>query len=179
MPPHCDTWDGPVIKAAKRAVAENNVAILLPYAPAEAEAELRAAFMKTMAARALGEAAREVAEQWLYETVVRLHRAGEGAPFSGLQPAGLSVGPVIPLAERAIETGDPQPLVDFLTAAVQEQLWNRFHHLEHLQEHAEKSTVEARQYTQAMLGFQVYSHQLYTCATDSVHGHGEGGGHRH
>jgi tetratricopeptide (TPR) repeat protein len=37
--------------------------------------------------------------------VVRIHRAGEGAPYTGLKPAGLSEGPIIPIAEKAIEIG--------------------------------------------------------------------------
>ena len=37
MPPHCDTMDGPVAKAAKRAQEEENVAINLPYVPKTGE----------------------------------------------------------------------------------------------------------------------------------------------
>src|SRR5512139_1528573 len=60
MPPHCDSLDGPDVKAA-------------------GEDEIRAAFERTTAARR-NPAAREVAELYFFETVVRVHRRGEGAP---------------------------------------------------------------------------------------------------
>ena len=40
------------------------------------------------------------------ETVIRLHRAGEGAAYTGLKTAGADYGPAIPAAEYAVETGD-------------------------------------------------------------------------
>jgi Family of unknown function (DUF6448) len=52
---------------------------------------------------------REVADRYFFETVVRVHRAAEGASFTGLKPAGLDVGPIIPVAERAIESDDAAP----------------------------------------------------------------------
>jgi hypothetical protein len=56
-----------------------------------------------MKARHEGPASREVADRHFFETVVRLHRAGEGAPYTGLKPAGLDVGPVIPVAEHGLQ----------------------------------------------------------------------------
>lgn len=98
MPPHCDSLDGPVVNAARRALDVGEVDIVLPFVPEEAEAEVRAVFDAVVPVRALGREARDVADRLFFETVVRLHRAGEGAPYDGLRPAGLSVGPVIPLA---------------------------------------------------------------------------------
>ena len=40
MPPHCDTMDGQVVKAARQALAAGNVKLILPWAPQDAEAEL-------------------------------------------------------------------------------------------------------------------------------------------
>lgn len=96
MPPHCDTMDGPVVKAAARALAESDAALVLPYVPREGEDEVKEVFGKTVALRGQGDEAREVADRYFFETVVRIHRAGEGEPFTGLMPAGLDHGPVIP-----------------------------------------------------------------------------------
>ena len=49
-----------------------------------------------------------MADLYFFETVVRVHRAGEGAAYNGLKPAGLDEGPVIPIAEKAIETASPE-----------------------------------------------------------------------
>ena len=70
---------------------------ILPYVKGAATADMRSAFEKVLRARKAGPAAREVADLYFYETAVRLHRAGEGAPYTGLKPAGLDVGPVIPV----------------------------------------------------------------------------------
>lgn len=100
MPPHCDTMDGPVVTAARKALDANDVTLALAYVPESGEAEVRAAFDKVQKARKAGPEAREVADLYFFETVVRVHRAGEGAAYTGLKPAGLDEGPVIPIAER-------------------------------------------------------------------------------
>src|SRR3990170_6156380 len=115
MPPHCDTMDGPVVRAAMSALEAGDVTLVLPFVHKEGEEEVIAAFDKVMRARACGDPAGEVADRYFFETVVRIHRAGEGAPYTGLKPAGLDVGPVIPLAEKAIESGNPDELLNVLT----------------------------------------------------------------
>ena len=93
---HCDALDGPVATAALEALEAQNVNLVLPYAPASAEAELSAAFEQAVAARASGPAAKAVADRYFFETLIRVHRASEGEGFTGLKPAGLDHGPVIP-----------------------------------------------------------------------------------
>src|SRR5665647_24212 len=104
MPPHCDTRDGPVVSAARVALETGNVNFALIWVPESAESELKDVFEKTLRVRKIGPEAQALADEWFFENVVRLHRAGEGAPFSGLKPAGLDWGPVVPRAEKAIET---------------------------------------------------------------------------
>jgi hypothetical protein len=161
MPPHCDSLDGPVVAAARHALAEAEVDLILPYVHAEAESEVRDALELTLKARAAGGEAQEVADRWFFETVVRVHRAGEGAPFTGLKPAGLAVGPVIPVAERALERGSAAELADLLSEAVREQVQDRHAHAMALGRHANEGVPEARAYVEAMLGLQVWAHHLY------------------
>ena len=160
MPPHCDSLDGPVVTAAKTALVDGNVDLILPFVPEGAEDEVRAAFERTRAARAEGgHFAHEVSSLYFFDTVVRLHRAGEGAPFTGLKPAGLDVGPVIPLAERAIEKRSIDDLYDFLSTELRRQLQSRLDKIDALS--AGVTTAERREYVEAILGLQVYSHHLY------------------
>lgn len=93
MPPHCDSLDGPVVTVAREALDHEDLARVLPFVPADAEAEVTGAYDLTVKARLQGSEAREVADRWFYETVVRLHRAGEGAPemLSRKQDAGEDV----------------------------------------------------------------------------------------
>ena len=107
----------------------------------------------------------EVADYWLYETVVRLHREGEGAPYTGLKPTGLDWGPVVPRAEKAIEKGDPKEVINFITHTVQEELEERFQRVMDKKKFDVDNVVAAREYVQAELGFVLFSHGLYAAIT--------------
>lgn len=174
MPPHCDTMDGPVVTAARKALEAENVNLILPYVPESGAAEVKTAFEKVLQARRADPAAREVADLYFFETVVRIHRAGEGAPYTGLKPAGLDEGPVIPIAEKAIETGSPDALIDVLTDTLRQEVQHRFDHIMHLRGHKPEEVARAREYVEAMLGLEVYSHQLYLAMKAHPHtGHHE------
>jgi len=171
MPPHCDTLDGPVVKAAKKALKTGNVNLILPWVPKKAEDELKKAFRKTLSARKLGKTAAGLADYWFFETAVRLHREGEGAPYTGLKPAGLDWGPVVPKADKAIEQGNPKEVIQLLTHTVEEELQKRFKHAMAKKKYNVNDVKAAREYVQAMLGFVLYSHHLYT----NIKGGGEHG----
>jgi len=180
MPPHCDTLDGPVVKAAKRALESGNVRLILPWAPKKAEEELTTAFNRALQVRKKGKEAAELADYWFFETAVRLHREGEGAPYTGLKPAGLDWGPVVPRAEKAIELGNPKDAIGFLSHALEEELQKRFKHAMVKKKYDEDDVEAARAYVQAELGFVLFSHHLYTTITGAGEHEGEGmGGHEH
>lgn len=170
MPPHCDALDGPVVRAAQRALDAGNVALVLPYVPKYAEQEIAEAFDKVRKARTPNELCREIADRYFFETVVRLHRAGEGAPFTGLKPAGLDVGPVVPVAEKAIENRNPAPLEEVLVTALREEVATRYAQLEHLRAGAHRGLEGARAYVGAMLGLQVWAHGVYQATKAKAHG---------
>lgn len=172
MPPHCDSLDGPVVTVAREALEREDVALVLPYVPADAEDEVSSAYDRTIKARLQGEEAREVADLWFCETVVRLHRAGEGAPYTGLKPAGLDVGPVIPVAEQAIADEDPEALIELLNGIVRDQTTRRFHELLDRKRTAARDVATARPYVTAVLGLQVWAHQLAAAAEADPHGDG-------
>ncbi|MGW2745276.1 DUF6448 family protein [Streptomyces sp. NPDC001450] len=170
MPPHCDSLDGPVVTAARLALEDKNIDHVYPYVSAEGEPEVREAFGLALKARALGREAREVADRWFFETAVRVHRAGEGAPFTGLKPAGLDIGPVIPAAERALDTGSADELTAVLCEIVRERVEDRLGAALALKEHVGEGVAAARAYVEAGLGLQVWAHGLYkqACSTSAT-----------
>jgi hypothetical protein len=174
MPPHCDSLDGPVVTAAQRALIAGDVDVILPYVPADGEAEVRQAFRRVVPLCADRGEASAIAQQWFFETVVRIHRAGEHAPYTGLKPAGLDVGPVIPLAEKAAESGDVEDVYRLLADEVRHELTERLQRVRQLADRRDGSVEAGRAYVQALLGFQVYANSLH----QSLHAdpHGE---HRH
>lgn len=169
MPPHCDSMDGPVVTAARHALDATNVELVLPYVPEEGEAEVRHAFDAAAAVRQQGDAARELADRSFFETVVRIHRAGEGAAFTGLKPAGLDVGEAIPAAERAIESGSPDELVAMLCGTVEAEARRQLARVLELKARADGDLRANREYVSAMLGLQVWAHKLNRCATSAPH----------
>ena len=169
MPPHCDSMDGPVVTAARRALALNAVEMVLPFVPKEAEADVVRLFARVGQARLASLISRQIADEHFFETVVRLHRAGEGAQFTGLKPAGLDVGPVIPLAERAIEARSSHELADFLSATLRAEIDRRFEGVMHLHGTPGGPVDEARARVSAMLGFQAWAHTLYRAMRADAH----------
>ncbi len=161
MPPHCDTKDGPLVKTAKKALKVGNVNLVLPWAPEAAEDEIKKAFEITLKVRKFSDEAQKLADNWFFETVVRLHRAGEGAPFTGLKPAGLDEGPVVPRAEKDIEEGKPKRVIEFLQKTIEEILTEKFSHILHTKKYDENNVKAARKYISAMLDFMLFSHHLY------------------
>jgi len=107
---HCDGLDGPVVKAGKEAIEKNNVNLALIWVQKEDESKIKDLFNKILSVRILSNEARELADLYFYENLVRLHRAGEGEPYTGLKEAGRDLGPVIPAADLSIEKGNLEPL---------------------------------------------------------------------
>ena len=108
MPPHCDTRDGPVVKAAIKALETGNLNYVLIWIPKESEKELKSIFEKTLRTRKAGKEMQEVADDWFFENAIRLHRAGEGAAYTGMKPSGLSEGPVVPEQRKRSRPGIPK-----------------------------------------------------------------------
>ena len=162
---HCDSVDGPVSKAIYKALETGNINLVLPYAPASAEAELKATFAEARKVRALGPDGRKLADRSFMETAIRLHRAGEGAGFTGLKPAGIDYGPMIPAAERSLETGDLQSIKSVLIEEIDHVLGERLSHIRELRkvssEPASYSEVAAaRDRISAELGFITFAEGL-------------------
>lgn len=178
MPPHCDTMDGPVVSAAKQALESGNVNLILPWVPKKSEPELKKALRKALIARKAGKAATELADHWFFETAVRVHREGEGQPYTGLKPAGLDWGPVVRRAEEAIELGDAGEVIEFILEAVHSELHERFKRAIFRKNYDINDVPTAREYVQAALGFVLFSHHLYDYVK-SGGAHGEGAAHEH
>ncbi len=166
---HCDTLDGPVAKAAQKALGDGDVNPVLAYAPASAEAEIRSGFEAARKVRGLGEDARQLADRAFLETVIRLHRAGEGAPFHGLQPAGGDFGPVIRAAEEAVESGDVAKLKAALMEEIEHALAERFAHVRALRNVSREpksasDVAHARERVSAELGFITFAETIRQAA---------------
>ncbi len=168
---HCDTLDGPVIAAARKALDTGNVNLVLIWVQPKDEAAVREAFQKTRAIRRLGPAAKELVDMYFFETLVRLHRAGEGAAYTGLKPAGLDLGPAVPAADRAVATGSVEELVDFLKEAVEHQTRARFKELRERRNFGVDEVQAGREYIASYVEFVHFVERIYESASGPAHGH--------
>jgi hypothetical protein len=172
---HCDGVDGPVVTSARQALAAGKVDPVLMWVQAKDEAEIRAAFQKALAVRRLGGDARQVADSYFFETLVRVHRAGEGAPYTGLKPAGRDVGPAIPSADRALESGSPGQLMKLLTTAIHDGLHDRYMRALKARRAAQGGSVTAgRESVKAYVEYLHWVERVYQAA--GGHGHAPAGG---
>jgi hypothetical protein len=176
MPPHCDSIKGPVVTAARKALDADRVDLVLPYVKKAGEDEIRKAFALVRAARNEGAEAKDVADRFFFETVVRVHRAGEGAPYTGLK-IDADEGPVIPVAERAIERHDIGELATVLGDAVRHEAQRRLDEIRRLESRADGDVDRMREYVESVLGLQVWAHGVHLAIEGGAHGgeHHHGG----
>ncbi len=168
---HCDTMDGPVVKAAQEALETGNVNLVLIWVPEKDEAQIKEAFNNTIAVRKLSPEAKKLADMYFFETLVRVHRAGEGAPYTGLKPAGLDMGPAIPAADEALETGSPDKLVKLLTDATENGTREEFSKVMEKKNFSADNVSAGREYVETYVPFIHYVERVYEAATAPAEGH--------
>lgn len=168
---HCDGLDGPVVKAAQKALESGNVNLALIWVQKNEEGEIKKAFQKTVAVRKLNPEAKELADMYFFETLVRLHRAGEGAPYTGLKPAGRNLGPAIPAADKAIDEGSGEPVVKLLTAEMHEGIHKLFQEVLTKKNFKNDDVEAGREYVKAYVEFIHYVERIYEASKSPVSGH--------
>ncbi len=172
---HCDTLDGPLAVTARGALESGKVAPVLAWVRAADEPEIRAAFAKARSVRRLGPEARDLADRSFLETVVRVHRQGEGAPYTGLKPAGLDAGPAVTAADRAVRSGSTAELRELLLAAVRSGLGERFAALRARRPPADDAAA-GREWVAAYVRFVHFAEAVHAAAAGDAHGAAEGHG---
>lgn len=152
---HCDTMNGPVVAAARQALESGDLTPALKWIPQASETELRAAFGRALQVRASGAEARELADSYFFETLVRLHRAGEGEPYTGLKPA-TEVDPAVAAADQALQGGSPDALIRALTEKIGAEIRQRFEGTLRARKAADQSVDAGRQYVAAYVRLMHY-----------------------
>lgn len=153
---HCDALDGPVIVDARAALAKGDVTPLLKWVAADDEAEIRTAFAQTQQVRRFDPTAQELADRYFFETLVRVHRASEGAPYTGLKPAG-TVAPVVAMSDRALEQGEVDSMAKKIASHVEAGIRERFSHALETRKHADDSVAAGRE---AVAAYVTYVHYV-------------------
>lgn len=168
---HCDGLDGPVVGAARKALASGDPNLVLIWVQPKDEAEVRRVFMEAVGVRKLNGQARDMADRYFFETLVRLHRAGEGAPYTGLKPAGRDLGPAIPLADKAVATGSETHLTAFATKEVEHGIHEKFADLQRKRNFRPDDLSAGREYVASYVSFVHYVEGLHEAVESKAAGH--------
>ena len=170
---HCDTKDGPVIAAAYKAIEQNNINYVLIWVQPASEKELKEVFELTMKVRELSPEAKTLADNYFFETLVRLHRSGEGIAFTGVKPSGTPIDEKILAADKSIATGNLSPLNDFVPKDKVLELKSRFDKVMSLKNFDVNNVEAGRAYVEAYVQFFHFAEG----EEEANHKHIEDGGH--
>jgi hypothetical protein len=160
---HCDTLDGPVVAAARQALDTNNPGLVLIWVQKKDEGDIRKQFEKTMAVRKAGGPAKELADMYFFETLVRIHRAGEGAGYTGLKPAG-KIEPPIAAADKSLETGKLQDVAQLISKKMEQGLHRHFEDVMKKKKYDSKDVTAGRAFASAYVEYTHYVERLYNAA---------------
>lgn len=150
---HCDTMDGPTVADGRRALEIGNANVALKWVDADHESELQAAFDLARRVRGLGDDARELADRYFLETLVRLHRAGEGEPYTGIRPSGIAIDEKVVAADRAIAEESLAPLEHLVSGDELPELRDRFERVLATKDFDVDDLAAARGYIAAYVAF--------------------------
>jgi len=150
---HCDTMDGPVVTDAQKALDRNNINYVLKWIQPLNETEVKNAFELVMKVRVLSPDAKQLADHYFFETVVRLHRGGEGVPYTGIKPSGTAVDEKILAADKSIESGNLSPLAGLVPREKHHELKERFDKVMSLKNFDVNNVQVGREYIEAYVQF--------------------------
>jgi hypothetical protein len=172
---HCDTMDGPLIADARKAISQNNVNYVLKWVSAADEKELKDAFRLSMKVRGLSHEAKVLSEKYFFDVLVRIHRTGEGVPFTGVKPSGTPVDEKILAADKAIETGDLSKLEKMVPEDGIPELKELFQNVMALKDYDINNIPSGREYIEAYVRFFKFAegeeHNEHSPGSSPVHVH--------
>jgi len=168
---HCDSLDGPVVNAARAALTENDVDLVLIWVLEDDSDTIKQAFERTLAVRTLNPEARELADMYFFETLVRIHRAGEGVAYTGLKPAGTDFGPSIPATDKALESGDIEPVMKLLSGTIKRGVHEHFQQILSKKEFNPNNVQAGREFVKAYVEYTHFVKGIYDAAANAAGGH--------
>lgn len=168
---HCDSYDGPVIKDATKALETNNVNLVLKWVTKEQEQEIIPLFDKTYSLKSGDQEIYAIVKKHLLETLVRLHRETEGAPFTGLKPAG-TTKQIIQMTDKTIEDGNVDDFLVILNSHIDEGIREKYEKVAQLKKVKDNSIEQGRAYVEAYVD---YTHTIEAIHDILEHGGGHAG----
>ena len=159
---HCDSMEGPVVQASIKALETGNINYVLVWVRAEDEIEIKAMFDKVNKVRTLSPEAKELADMYFFETVVRIHRMGEGVGYTGLKAAGFKSEKGIEAADIAIEKKSVENILTHLDKKYHSKVNELFNALQTKTNYNVDDVKAGREYVEAYVHFIHFIEELYS-----------------
>ena len=100
---------------------------------------------------------------YFFETLVRIHRAGEGAGYTGLKPAG-KIEPPIAAADKALESGKLQDVAKLISKRMEQGLHSQFEDMMKKRKYKPDDVASGRAFASAYVEYTHYVERLYDAA---------------
>lgn len=163
---HCDSYDGPVIQDAFKSLEKEDVSFVMKWIETKHEAEITNLFNKTVRLKSGDAEIYSIVEKHFLETLVRFHRETEGAPYTGLKPAG-TTAPIVQMADNSIIHQDVKTLLTNLNHHIEAVIKEKYEKVVALSRVKDNSVAEGRAYVEAYVD---YTHTLEGIEAVMAHG---------
>lgn len=168
---HCDTMDGPLVADIKKSLKSKNIMPVLKWIKKSDEEEIKNIFERVLSFSKENSEQKELLDLYFIETVVRLHRKGEGAPYNGLKPSGFPIDPIIKKGDLSITSGKVDDLAELLSKEIKIKIKNKFEKAWELKKNANLDVEIGRKYTEAYADYIHFIESLHKLIEDSHHHH--------
>ncbi|MHC4069634.1 MAG: DUF6448 family protein [Planctomycetota bacterium] len=180
---HCDSMSGPVIPEAMAALEKGDIIPVLKWIKPEYETEVKKAFSLAVQVRDKSHEAKELADKYFLETLIRLHRAGEGAPYTGIKENPPEK--IIILTDQALASGSADELIKKIQTHLAEAIREKFNKALQASRNKDKSVESGRDFVEAYVQYTHYVEGIHAAiiSTGSHHAdsqkHSEPTEHKH
>jgi hypothetical protein len=168
---HCDTMDGPLVADIKKSLKSKNIMPVLKWIKKSDEEEIKNMFERVLSFSKENSEQKELLDMYFIETVVRVHRKGEGAPYNGLKPSGFPIDPIIKKGDLSITSGKVDDLAELLSKEIKIKIKNKFEKAWELKKNANLDVEIGRKYTEAYADYIHFIESLHKLIEDSHHHH--------
>lgn len=169
---HCDTRNGPVVLAAQEALKTNNVNLVLIWVQKNDENIIKEAFQNTIDLRKISPAVRQTVDNYFFETLVRIHRAGEGVAYTGIKDTAAVEIP-IKASEDAIKTNSVSGVLKLLNHMINKGVNEKFKDVISKRNYDVNNVEAGREYVKSYVVFLHYIEAIYNAAGNAGTAHHE------
>jgi len=159
---HCDRNDGPVTRAAKRALETGNAQHILIWIQEDSENTVKNLLEKACCERTTRNDAHNNTVDWYFGTVSRLHSAYHGTHNLNISTKTPEEKAIILLVERACESGNFEDLSPVIPDDCTGEMRQYFDDVMKMRNFDKKNSAAGRVYVSAVVNFITFVYHLHS-----------------